>query len=137
MVNYIWRVENGQKIDIWEDAWILYCASRKVVTPRGGHLLSRVVDFIDPTFNNWNVNLVRQPLWPISAQQVLATPFPLHEMQDFVAWSFTKNSLFLIRTTFLVEWDHQHGTKLRCTNGMGQTTVNPIWYLEALVPCKG
>ena len=32
---YIWRVENGQNIDISRDALILKCANRKIITPRG------------------------------------------------------------------------------------------------------
>jgi hypothetical protein len=32
---YIWRVGNGQNINIWEDAWIPNCATRKIVTPKG------------------------------------------------------------------------------------------------------
>ena len=32
---YIWHVGNGQNINIWEDAWIPNCDTRKVVTPRG------------------------------------------------------------------------------------------------------
>ena len=38
---YIWRVGNGQNIDIWRDAWILNCADRKIITPRSGNLLSK------------------------------------------------------------------------------------------------
>ena len=36
---YIWQVGNGQNIDIWEDAWIPNRANRKVITPKGQHLL--------------------------------------------------------------------------------------------------
>ena len=64
---YIWRVGNGQKIDIWEDAWIPNCANRKVITPKGQHLLSKVSDFIDPSSNRWDEDLIRQTLWPVDS----------------------------------------------------------------------
>ena len=48
---HIWRVGNGQNIDIWEDAWISNCANRKIVTPKGGQLLRKVEDLIDPILN--------------------------------------------------------------------------------------
>lgn len=126
---YIWRVGNGQSIDIWDDTWIPNCSTRKVITLKGGRLLSRVVDFIDPVSNSWDEDLVRQTLWPTDAQRVLAIPLPHHDMQDFpshhdmqdfVAWNFTKNGLFSVRSAYFVEWDHQHGMKLTLTNGMGR-----------------
>uniref|UniRef100_A0A453RFL4 Reverse transcriptase zinc-binding domain-containing protein n=1 Tax=Aegilops tauschii subsp. strangulata TaxID=200361 RepID=A0A453RFL4_AEGTS len=88
---YIWRVGNGQKIDIWEDAWIPNCANRKVITPKGQLLLSKVSDLIDPSSNRWDEDLIRQTLWPVDLQRVLAIPLPQFDMLDFVAWSHTKS----------------------------------------------
>ena len=124
---YIWRVGNGQKIDIWEDAWIPNFANIKVITPKGQHLLSKVSDFIDPFSNGWDEDLIRQTLWPIDSQQVLATRLPQFDMSDFVAWSHTKNGICSLRSIYFVEWDHQHGRKLRHTNGMARTNFNAIW----------
>ena len=124
---YIWRVGNGQKIDIWEDAWIPNCANRKVITPKGQHLLSKVSDLIDPSSNRWDEDLIRQTLWPVDLQRVLAIPLPQFDMLDFVAWSHTKSGIFSVRSAYFVEWDYQHGRKLRRTNGMGRTNFNPIW----------
>ena len=45
---YIWQVGNGYNINTWEDAWIPNCATRKIMTPKRGQLLSKVVDLIAP-----------------------------------------------------------------------------------------
>jgi hypothetical protein len=45
---YIWRVGDGEKINIWRDAWIPNSPSRMIITPRGNQLLSKVSDLIDP-----------------------------------------------------------------------------------------
>ena len=124
---YIWRVGNGQNIDIWRDAWIPNCASRKIITPRGGQLLSKVADLIDPTTNSWDEDLVRQTLWPIDVQRVLAIPLTMHNMSDFIAWSYAENGVFTVRLAYLEEWNQQHGRKLQYTNVMGRVNVNPIW----------
>ena len=124
---YIWRVGNGQKIDIWENAWIPNCASRKINTPRRRHLLTKVSDLIDPIMNCWDEDLVRQTLCPIDAQRVLVIPLPMHDMSDFIVWSYTKNGLFTVRSAYSEEWNQQHGRKLQYTNGMGRTNANPIW----------
>ena len=115
---YIWRVGTGQKINIWTDAWIPNCANRRFITPRRGILLTKVSDLIDPTTNDWDEDLVRQTLWP---------PLPMHNMQDFIARSYTKNGLLTVRSAYLEEWNKQHGMKLGYTNGMGRSRVNPIW----------
>ena len=93
---YIWKVKNGQNIDIWRDAWISNCANRIIITSRRGNLLEKVSDLIDPVRNGWDEDLMRQKLWPIDAQRVLATPLPMHNMPDLIAWSYTKNGLFTV-----------------------------------------
>ena len=82
---HIWRVGNGQNIDIWEDAWIPNCANRKIVTPKGGQSLQKVADLINPILNSWDEDLFRQTLWPIDVQRVLRIPISQHDMPDFVA----------------------------------------------------
>ena len=87
-LGYIWRVGNGHNIDIWEDAWIPNCANRKVITPRGSNLISRVSYLIDPVTSNWDENLVTQMFLPVDAQRILAILLAQHDMLDFVAWSY-------------------------------------------------
>ena len=124
---YIWRVGNGQNIDIWRDAWIPNGANRKIITPRRGQLLTKVADLIDPINNCWDEDLVRQTLWPIDVQRVLTIPLPTYNMSDFIAWSFTKNGLFTVRSAYLEEWKAQHGRKLQHSDGIGGINVNTIW----------
>ena len=81
---YIWRVGNGQNINIWEDAWIPNCATRKVVTPKGGQLLTKVGDLIDPASNTWDEDLITQTMWPIDVQRILSIPISRHDMPDLL-----------------------------------------------------
>ena len=93
---YIWRVGNGHNINIWEDAWIPNCDTRKVVTPKGGQLLTKVGDLIDPALNTWDEDLITQTMWPIDVQRILSIPISQHDMPDFIAWSYTKNGMFSV-----------------------------------------
>src|SRR4051812_1351825 len=122
---YIWRVGNGHNINIWEDVWIPNCATRKIMTHRGGQLLSKVGDLIDHVSNNWDEDLIRQTMWPIDVQWILSIPLSQHDMTDFIAWSYTKNGMFSVRSAYSVEWNHQYGSKLKYANGMGRITHNP------------
>ena len=99
--------------------------------------MSKVSDFIDPNTSYWDEDLVRQTLWPIDAQRVLAIPLPIHEMLDFVTWSFTKNGLFTVRSAYWEEWNKQYGRKLQYTNGMGRSDANPVWSKIWKLSCSG
>jgi hypothetical protein len=57
---HIWRVGNGQNINIWEDEWIPNYHSRKVITPKGRNVLTKVSELINPVTNTWDVELVNQ-----------------------------------------------------------------------------
>ena len=112
--------------------------NRKIITHRRGQILSKVCDLIDPVTNSWDEDLVRQTLWPIDAQRVLAIPLPMRNMPNFNAWSHTKNGKFTVRSAYLEEWNQQHGKKLEHANGMGRTSVIPIWGMiwKTILPGK-
>jgi hypothetical protein len=48
-------------------------------------------------------------------------------MEDFVSWHFTKTGMFSVRSCYYVEWDDQHGNKLRRTSGYGTSSALPVW----------
>jgi hypothetical protein len=123
---YIWRVGDGSKINIWNDAWIPGSHDRKIVTRRGHNLLTHVSDLIDPITDRWDEELVKQTFWSIDIGRILAIPLT-DSMEDFIAWHYNKNGVFSVKSAYHVEWDFQHGQKLRRTNGVGNSTVNPVW----------
>lgn len=81
----IWRIGNGQRVNIWADPWIPNAATRRPVTPRGQNVVTRVSDLIDPVKGSWDEALVRDMFWEMDAQLILAIVVnPGHE--DFLAW---------------------------------------------------
>jgi hypothetical protein len=54
----IWRVGNGRSINIWTDPWLPRDFPRKVITPCGRNVISKVEELIDPVTNYWDTRLV-------------------------------------------------------------------------------
>lgn len=138
MRGHIWRVGTGENINIWNDCWMPNSPSRKILTPKGGCLLSKVEELIDPHSGKWDEALIRSIFSPVDVDRILRIPLNTQLVEDFVAWNFTKSFTFTVRSAYYVEWQHQHGTQIRGIDGQGTSTVNPVW--EALwklgVPSK-
>jgi hypothetical protein len=90
----IWHVGNGEQIDIWKDSWIQTSPTKKVYTPRGGILINKVDDLINPVTGRWDEDLVRELFWSIDATRILEILIAPSGMEDFVAWHHTKNGFF-------------------------------------------
>ena len=59
----IWRVGNGQQINIWSDPWLPREITRRPITPKGRNLLTTVEEFIDPITGQWDAQLLNQIFW--------------------------------------------------------------------------
>jgi hypothetical protein len=55
----IWRIGDDNSVRIWEDPWIPTGFSRRPRTPRGGTVLSKVSELIDPYTGTWDIELVK------------------------------------------------------------------------------
>jgi hypothetical protein len=55
----IWSVGYGTHIDIWQDNWIPSNHNLRVQMPRGGVLVRKVNDLINPVDGMWDEELIR------------------------------------------------------------------------------
>lgn len=122
----IWRVGDVQKINIWDDAWLLGVQNRKVITPRGNQIISKVHDLINLGTGQWDEELVRQTFWQVDSK-ILDIPLPNYDMEDFLAWGMSKNFWFSVKSAYYVEWDHKFGNNLRWSNGQGAMQSVSVW----------
>jgi hypothetical protein len=106
---YIWRVGNGEKIKIWEDPWIPSSANRRILTPRGGAIYTRVIELLCPITGQWDEGLLNDLFNPIDVTRILQIPISTHGFQDFISWHFTKHGQYTIRSGYHLQWHHQFG----------------------------
>ena len=124
---HIWMIGDGIRINVWDDEWIPNSPTRKVIRDRGGNLLSKVSDFIDPVTGSWDEELVSQTFWQVDVTQILVIPLPEFDMSDFVAWNLCKNRRFSVRSAYFAEWHNQYGHKISGENLVGPSQNSPIW----------
>jgi hypothetical protein len=100
----IWRVGNGRSINIWTDPWLPRDFPRKVITPCGRNVISKVEELIDPVTNYWDTRLVHQIFTAEDAEMILQ--IPIHgQTNDFIAWHFDKKGMFSVKLAYQVAID--------------------------------
>jgi hypothetical protein len=51
---YIWRVGNGESINIWNDPWIQASADYKITSRRGSAVYTKFSELINPLTGQWD-----------------------------------------------------------------------------------
>lgn len=92
----VWRVGNGQSIDIWQDPWLPRDLSRVPITPQGRNLITKVDELIDPHTEQWDVPLLEEMFRDEDVQAIQSIPIHL-EMNDDVGWHFDAKGLFSVK----------------------------------------
>lgn len=106
------RIGDGADTCIWTDDWLPRDISRKPYTPRGGSLLTKVQELIDPATTTWDAELVRATFWEEDANIVLS--IPVHEgMDDLVAWHYNKNGIFSVKSAYKVYIEDRDRQRVR------------------------
>jgi hypothetical protein len=96
----IWRIGDGENINIWHDPWLPNRNSRKPITPRGHNLLRYVSE------------LVRQTFWEEDVKVILS--LTVHEgWPNIIAWHFDSKGQFSVRSAYKVFREDLLGKRVR------------------------
>jgi hypothetical protein len=84
-------------INIWNDPWIPSSQSRKIISPRGDAVLTKVSELISPITCMWDEQLISDLLNPLDASRVLQIPINNEGFDDIISWHFTKHGRYMVR----------------------------------------
>jgi hypothetical protein len=70
----IWRVGNGESINIWLDPCIPSSANGLILSQRGNTVYTKVFELIDPYNGGWDLALLQNIFEPVDVQQILQIP---------------------------------------------------------------
>ena len=98
-----WQVGNGSNIRVWEDKWVSYSSTYKVVSSRNNAFSDlRVSELIDTTNICWNSELLDQVFLPFKADAIKSIPLSSQLPTDKLIWAKSSNSLFNIKSAYKV-----------------------------------
>lgn len=98
----IWRIGNGEKVNIWNHPWIPRGQGRKSATPqRRNGILHKVSDLINPVDGDWDEDLIKQMFNEKDAEEILQIPIS-EGNEDWLAWHFDKRGLFSVKSAYRV-----------------------------------
>ncbi|CAO1943396.1 unnamed protein product [Urochloa humidicola] len=97
----IWRMGNGERINVWSDAWLPREGSRKSITPRGRNIIQRASDLINPITSTWDEELVTSIFGDEDAEAILRLPVHL-QWEDSPAWHFESKGNFTVKSAYKV-----------------------------------
>ena len=112
--------------------------TRRVITPRGQNVLTRVCELIDPYTGSWDHDLLEQTFWEEDVEIIKA--IPVHQdMDDVIAWHFDGRGLFSVRSAYKV-----HRENLRLEDGrigssssQEENRENIVWKKLWKLDCPG
>jgi hypothetical protein len=99
----IWRIGNRASADIWTSNWILregaqWPLGRKPDAPR--EVIKKVSELIGKEGQEWDEAKLAQYLYDFDVEDIKKSSIGGHEMEDCLAWNFTKNGVFSVRSAY-------------------------------------
>jgi hypothetical protein len=133
---YVWRVGNGEKINIWLDPWIPNSPNKKVISRREGSNITKVCDLISPITGGWNEEMLSDLFNTVDKNRIMQIPLHQQGFDDFIAWGFTKHGQYTVRSGYHMQWRHQFGTRQFVLPG--SSANNPVWKIlwKLQIPSK-
>ena len=102
----VWRVGNGENINIWRDRWLLEDHHRRIITPGPNLLvLSTVNELIIEPQMVWDHSLIDNLFLPYDAKAIKHIPLSKHKHADKITWPGNMNGEYSVRSgySFLVD----------------------------------
>jgi hypothetical protein len=135
---YIWRVGNGESIKISDDPWIPSSPDRRIISPRGASIFTKVSELISPVMGQWDEDLLRNLFGDVDVWRILQIPLNNQGFSDFMAWPLTNHGRYTVRSGYHLQWRHQFGPRAAQLALPRRSALNPVWktILKLKIPGK-
>lgn len=114
----IWRIGDGSLVNVWKDNWIPRSGSMKPAGFISNQNVHMVADLLDDDGMNWNEEKLHQTFHASDVDDILQIRVGGAGREDFVAWNYTRNGLFNVRSAY-----HFRMEQMRCRNDAAESST--------------
>ena len=134
----IWRVGSGDNINIWNDPWVPSSIDKRVITPRGLSVLTKVSELICPITGMWDEQMLIDNFNPVDVDRIMRIPLNTQSFDDFIAWHLDTRGIFSVKSAYHAEWIRSFRRHANSHPGQGTSTEQPVWRMlwKVQVPRK-
>ncbi|XP_048492142.1 uncharacterized protein LOC125493157 [Beta vulgaris subsp. vulgaris] len=97
----VWRVGDGENINIWEAPWLADENSRHITSPRRNDLMV-VSQLIDPHTKEWRYDVIDEYFNERDRKCILAIPLNPDFPNDELTWALTKDGRYSVKTAYML-----------------------------------
>lgn len=134
----MWKIGDGNSVEIWGDCWVPNNHSGKIQTLRGaGQDIRKVCQLIDPNSKSWNEPLIRSIFIPMDVGKILQIPLPATPTRDKIIWKDSVNGQYSVKSGYKILHNQKTGQgEAGSSNSRGSRLWKKIWAIEVLPSCK-
>ncbi|KAF5470770.1 hypothetical protein F2P56_011261 [Juglans regia] len=97
----IWRVGNGQHVNIWSAKWLPFSPPYKIQSIREVDCwCEKVSDLIDPQVQQWKEPLLQELFTQQEIIDIKSIPISMRGREDKLVWQFTTNGLYTVKSGY-------------------------------------
>jgi ribonuclease HI len=134
----VWRIGNGEDVNIWGDKWLPTPSTYAVQSPRC--ILSenaKVVELIDRDSKWWNLPLIHDIFRVEEAVLIPQIPLSRYNQKDVLTWRGTTSGEFTVRSAYHMERDRTELLRGEGSKSSGMSNFwKTIWGLRVPNPVK-
>jgi hypothetical protein len=128
----IWRVGDGNSINVWGDRWLPTPTSFSVQSPVNHHPpYARISALIDREVRGWNHTLIQEVFSPEEAVTITGIPLCPAFPRDRIIWNGTSTGMFSVRSAYHLWMDIQLRLRGEPSNPVSKSSLwKNIWAVK-------
>ncbi|RLN33042.1 hypothetical protein C2845_PM03G01330 [Panicum miliaceum] len=96
----IWRIGNGENVQIWRDNWIPRNSSLKVSGARRRGRFRWVSQLMCSVTREWDMGMVKHIFHAHDAEEILKIRLSERSSEDLLAWHYEKIGMYSVRSGY-------------------------------------
>ncbi|KAK3218164.1 hypothetical protein Dsin_012134 [Dipteronia sinensis] len=130
-----WRVSDGNKICIFDNKWIPYPVSFKIISPNVRDDIVHVSQ-LRAVSGSWNAQLIHEIFLEDDVREILAIPSSVNQSKDILCWHYTSDGNYIVKSGYklgvFLDDTHYPGSSGSSSDGCWSS----LWRLKIMLKVK-